>query len=105
MTEDLSALQAENERLRAALSAADSRIELVLEATNDGVWDWNPSTDEASFSRRSKAILGYEEHEVEDTGAAFFALLHEQDKAKVEAAVTAHLEQRAPYIIDFRMRA
>lgn len=102
---ELERLRAENQRLRAALAELEIRNQLVLEATNDGVWDWSPATDVAFFSRRWKEILGYEEHEIEDTGAAFFALLHDQDRARVEAAIMAHIQRREPYIADFRMRA
>jgi PAS domain S-box-containing protein len=103
-TDELERLQAENARLQAALALAESRIELVLEATNDGVWDWDLVTDRAFFSRRWKSILGYAEHEVADTGVAFFELLHDLDKPRVQAAVEAHLGQRVPYVIEFRMR-
>lgn len=99
------ALRAENERLAAALAEAEVRSSLVLEATNDGVWDWNPNTDEAFFSTRWKAILGYEGDEVEATGKAFFGLIHDQDRAKTEAAIAAHLERREPFIVEFRMKA
>jgi PAS domain S-box-containing protein len=104
-TDEVSRLRAENERLAAALEIAESRNALVLEATNDGYWDWNLATDEAFFSRRWKGILGYEEEEVENSGAAFFGLLHDDDKARVAAAVEAHLQRREPYLVEFRMRA
>jgi PAS domain S-box-containing protein len=104
-TDLVSALRAENERLVAALEAAETRNALVLEATNDGVWDWNPQSDEAFFSRRWKGILGYEDHEIANNGTAFFALLHEDDKARVGAALDAHFTRREPYIVEFRMRA
>lgn len=102
---ELDELRAENQRLRERLSELESRMDLVLEATNDGVWDWNLQTDNAYFSPRWKALLGYAEDEVEDTGAAFFALLHPKDQAKVEAAVNGHLEGREPYLVEFRMRS
>lgn len=102
---ELAALRAENQRLVAALDEAKTTIALVLEATNDGVWHWDPNTDVARFSPRWKAILGYSEHEIEDKGAAFFALLHEQDRPRVQAAIEAHFRRREPYAIDFRMRA
>lgn len=101
---DEAELRAENQRLRAQVAVLESRAELVLEATNDGVWDWDLATDQAFFSRRWKALLGYEEHEVADTGTAFFELIHEEDRPRVQVAVEAHLERRAPYIVEFRMR-
>lgn len=103
-SDELARLQAENRRLAAALTEAETRAALVLEATNDGVWDWDLRTDVAFFSRRWKEILGYAEHEVTDTGATFFELVHEQDRARVQAAIQGHLERREPYIVDFRMR-
>lgn len=103
--DELASLRAENERLAAALTAAETRNALVLEATNDGVWDWNLQTDEAFFSRRWKGILGYEDHEVENNGVAFFALVHEDDKPRVQGAIEAHFERREPYLVEFRMRA
>jgi PAS domain S-box-containing protein len=103
--DELARLQAENRRLADALDEAETRAALVLEATNDGVWDWDVRTDVAFFSRRWKAILGYAEHEVTDTGAAFFNLVHEQDRARVKAAIDGHLQRREPYLVDFRMLA
>jgi PAS domain S-box-containing protein len=100
---ELARLQAENQRLTAALAEAETRAALVLEATNDGVWDWDLRTDVAFLSRRWKEILGYEEHEVAHTGVAFFELVHEQDRPRVQAAVEGHLARREPYVVDFRM--
>lgn len=104
MSDELDALRRENEQLRKALARAESHNTLVLEATNDGVWDWDLASDQAFFSKRWKEILGYAEHEIEDTGAAFFALVHEQDQPRVKAAIEAHLERRVPYSVEFRMR-
>lgn len=102
--DQLAHLQAENQRLTAALAEAEMRAVLVLEATNDGIWDWDLVTDVAFFSRRWKAILGYAEHEIAGNGAAFFELVHEHDRARVQAVLEGHLERREPYIVDFRMR-
>jgi PAS domain S-box-containing protein len=103
-TDEVARLQAENRRLSTALADAEMRVALVLEATNDGVWDWDLRSDVAFFSRRWKAILGYAEHEVADRGAAFFELVHEQDRPRVQAAIEGHLQRHALYDIDFRMR-
>jgi PAS domain S-box-containing protein len=104
-TDELAAFRAENQRLAAALATAETRNALVLEATNDGVWDWNVQTDVAFFSLRWKGILGYDDSEVEDNGVAFFALVHEADRPRVQAAIEGHLARREPYAVEFRMRA
>lgn len=38
---DVRRLLAENVRLTRALEQAETRNDLVLKATNDGVWDWD----------------------------------------------------------------
>ncbi len=91
--------------LEQQLAAARTRFELILEASNDGVWDWDLTRDEVMFSRRWKSILGYAPDEVEDHSAAFFALIHEDDRPRVNAAVQAHFERKAPYDVQFRMLA
>ena len=105
MSSELEALQAENARLKADIAESKTHYALVLEATNDGVWDWQLDTNETSFSRRWKGILGYEPEEIENNAGAFFDLIHADDKSQVEAAIAAHFERREPYNVEFRMRA
>lgn len=44
--------------------ARTERLELVLQATSEGHWDWNLETDEVYFSPRWKEMLGYHEDEI-----------------------------------------
>jgi len=96
---------AEIARLENELDQANLRYNLILEASNDGVWDWNLLTDTCFFSTRWKALLGYEPHEVEDNSTAFFDLIRSQDQPRVQAAVQAHLDHESSYDVEFRMRA
>ena len=101
---ELDQLRARCSDLEARLAHADRRYSLVLEATNDGVWDWDLVHDEVTFSRRWKSILGYEEDEVEDSSAVFFSLVHPADAPRVQEAVERHWRARVPYDVEFRMR-
>jgi len=102
---DLAELRARNEQLERELERANTRYALVLEASNDGVWDWDVATGACFFSKRWKSILNYEEHEVADDAPAFFALIHPDDLVRVDAAVQAHFRREAPYDVEFRMLA
>jgi signal transduction histidine kinase len=42
-----------------ALQAREERLQLVMQATNDGIWDWDLRTDEVYYSPRWKEMLGY----------------------------------------------
>ncbi len=98
-------LRARNERLEQELEQANTRYALILEASNDGVWDWDVVSGECFFSKRWKSILNYEEHEIADNAPAFFALIHEDDRARVDAAVKAHFRRESIYDVEFRMHA
>lgn len=84
---------------------SEERLVLALAAAGDGEWEWNPKSDEALFSRRWKEMLGYTEEEFPNTGAAWIAHLHPEDKDRVLAVVQEHFSgNQASYVVEFRMR-
>jgi diguanylate cyclase (GGDEF)-like protein/PAS domain S-box-containing protein len=83
----------------------EERWKFALEGAGDGMWDWNPQTDQAFFSRRWKEMLGYAEHEFPDTGAAWVEHLHPDDKDRVVSTVREYFAGTQPfYVVEFRMR-
>ncbi len=90
-----------------ALQASEERLRLVIEATSDGVWDWNLRTGEVFFSDRCYTMLDYAPGELAaDYAADWRDRVHPDDWASAEAAVRAHLDGSLPELgIEFRMRA
>ncbi|MBN2897103.1 MAG: PAS domain-containing protein [Campylobacterales bacterium] len=43
------------------------RLDLAMQATMDGLWDWNVQSGEVYFSPQWKAMLGFADHELENT--------------------------------------
>lgn len=95
-----------NREMTAQLKRSEERWKFAIEGSGDGVWDWNPQTDQAMFSPRWKRMLGYAEHEFPGNGAAWVEHLHPDDKDQVLAAVQAYFAkaEQAPYVVEFRMR-
>lgn len=94
-----------NREMTEQLRVSKERWKFALEASGDGMWDWNPQTDEAIFSKRWKAMLGYAEHEFPNIGAAWKEQLHPEDKSRVIAAIDDYFAQRqVSYVVEFRMR-
>lgn len=94
-----------NREITEQLRESEERLHFALESAEDGVWDWNPLTDEAMFSRRWKEMIGYAVHEFPDTGAAWLEHMHPKDRERVVAAMQDYFSGKAPlYVVEFRMR-
>jgi two-component system, NtrC family, sensor kinase len=98
---DVTAQAREEERIR----EAEARWQFALEGGGDAVWDWNIVSGGMLFGPRYKAMLGYGEHEFENTFEGFFARLHPDDQARVSARLDEAIRDRTcGYRCDFRMR-
>jgi PAS domain S-box-containing protein len=54
-----------------SLRISEERLKLALEATSDGLWDWNMKTDEIYFSPRYFSLLGYNPGELKNNLKGF----------------------------------
>jgi len=87
------------------LRESEERWKFALEGAGDGVWDWNPQTDEAHFSKRWKEMLGYADHEFPNTGNAWIQHLHPDDRDRVLSNLQGYFSgKRVFYAVEFRMR-
>ncbi|HEX8012502.1 MAG TPA: PAS domain S-box protein, partial [Casimicrobiaceae bacterium] len=98
--EDITAQQ----RAETALRESEERFQYAVRGSQAGLWDWNVATDHYYLSPRSKAILGYGEHELPDERAQLLAHVLPEDRDRLEDAVKQHLERREPFDIEYRMR-
>ncbi len=87
-----------------ALRASEERFSLAVRGSSDGIWDWNVLTGEVFYSARFKELIGYEDPEFPNLFASFESHLHPEDHAATLAAVREHLEGRAPYDAEYRLR-
>jgi len=67
--------------------ATKEQLELVLQASSEGFWDWNLVTNEIYFSPRWKSMLGYADHELDNTLAMWASLIFEEDRAIAEQLI------------------
>jgi len=61
------------------LEENETRLNLVINATNDGVWDWDLETDTVYYSPRWKAMLGYKPGELQDHLDSWKEIVHPED--------------------------
>ncbi len=83
----------------------EQRWRLLLQATEDGVFDWDITTGEMFVSQQLKAALGYAEDDLPDCFEAWQALLHPEDCDRVLATIQSYLSRSIPdYEIEYRLR-
>lgn len=81
------------------------RLEYVLEATTDGIYDWDITTGEVFFSPAYFRMLGYEPGAFPSTFEAWRNHVHPEDLVAAEGAIARHFEPPyEPYAVQFRMR-
>lgn len=89
----------------AALREREERLALVIDGTNDGIWDWDLATNETYFSPRWKAMIGYEDHELTNCFETWERLLHPDDLEWVREELQSYLNgQNAVYELEHRLR-
>ena len=80
-------------------------LQNVLEATTDGIWEWNLSTETMSFSSKYYTMLGYEPGEFPSSFESWFDLLHPEDRESTQRIANEWLESMdGMYENSFRMR-
>jgi PAS domain S-box-containing protein len=82
---------------------AEERLALALEATRDGMWDWNVATGSVYVSPSWRAMFGSDQERI--TIAQWHALVHPDDLPTLRAATRDHFSGATPYFEqEFRVR-
>lgn len=96
-----------NERIaqQEELLQATETLNMVFEATRDGIWDWNLHDNSVSYSRRFLSMLGYEHYELEHNLDTFKKLVHPDDDAATFSAIDDYVAgRRDTYEVVFRLK-
>jgi diguanylate cyclase (GGDEF)-like protein/PAS domain S-box-containing protein len=97
----LAQIQLQEESLR----ASEERYALAAQGANDGLWDWNPVTNEIYLSSRWKEMLGYTDAEIHPDLEGWFGLIHPSDRERVRAEITARKRDAEPiFASEYRIR-
>ena len=87
-----------------ALRQSEERLSYALEATREGVWDWDIKTDEVLFSKRWCENLGFAPEEVEPHVNSWKTLVHPEDLPMIMEKLEVHLEGQTPvYTCEYRL--
>lgn len=96
----------EQERVATALRESEQRWAMIIEANNDGVWEWNVLSGASKHSERLLAMLGYTPQEVADDINEWSSRIHPEDRERVWDDVHRHLRGETPlYQNEHRLRS
>ena len=87
------------------LSQTEERYSLAMQASNDGLWDWDLKTNKILYSGRWKEMLGFNDDEISDTADEWLSRVHPEDHDRVRASIDAYLEgTTSNFEIEYRIR-
>ena len=84
---DVSAEKAEEQQLRESIE----RFQHAIDATRDGIWDWDILNGSVYFSPQWARLLGYDPGEIPQRVEFFFRVLHPDDVNLVTQELDDHL--------------
>lgn len=89
-----------------ALRESQERLQLIMQGSRDGFWDWNILRNECYVSDRWKELRGYAAHEeIEDPMALWSNGIHPDDRDRVIRAFHTYLERKsAIFSEEYRIR-
>ncbi|VXD25059.1 Multi-sensor hybrid histidine kinase (fragment) [Planktothrix serta PCC 8927] len=89
----------------AALHLSEERLQLALEASGDGLWDWSIETGEIYLSSRYQEMLGYKPGELVLDLNIWTQMIHPDDQSQTWECLNTHLKNSScPYTFDYRLR-
>ncbi|MGD8177405.1 PAS domain-containing hybrid sensor histidine kinase/response regulator [Marinimicrobium sp. ARAG 43.8] len=98
----------ELKNVEAALRESESRQKRIIQASNDGIWEWYADRQGFHFSNRCWEHAGY--HEKDDVVmrgqnrlSVWRSHIHPQDLPKFDQTLADHMAGRAPFDIEYRI--
>jgi PAS domain S-box len=82
----------ERMRLQRELQASEERLQMAVDASRHGLWDWNVATGATFYSPRWQSMLGFEPGEVPPHIGFWEDRIHPDDRDKIRRALQDHLD-------------
>ena len=81
----------------------EQQLKYVLDATGDGIWDWNILTGHVSHNQRWLEILGLHTSDTTSSLDGFKNRIYPEDLPRVLEALNTSLENNKKYSLEYRM--
>lgn len=91
-----------------AIKQSEERFKVAVAGSSDGIWDWNIEQNTVFYSPRFRELLGFQGDDLEaypNTFISFEKVLHPDEKEYVKERVVAHLKDKEPFDVEYRLRS
>ncbi len=78
-----------------------NRMRRAIEASNDGIWEWNIQTDQVWYSPQLLRMIGRDTHEPAKY-SLWYEHIHPDDRAMVESTIEKHFANNERYDLVYR---
>ncbi len=104
--DDVEFLRNELESYKTKLAEQTHIFENILESTLAGYWDWQIQENREYLSPTFKSMLGYEDHEMENTPEAWQKLVFQEDLPYIFQRFEEHVASKGeyPFLTEARYR-
>jgi len=98
----------ELKKVEAALRESQARQARIIQASNDGIWEWYANRDGFHFSARCWEHLGYNDNDdVVNRGrnrlSVWRSMIHPEDLPKFDKTLDNHMAGQGPFDIEYRI--
>ncbi|OUL20428.1 PAS domain S-box protein [Nostoc sp. 106C] len=93
----------ERKRIEAALRVSEEKLQITLNFTHIGYWEWNPSTDELFLNQNTIRCFGYEMSDSKLTSKQRLSLIHPEDRQRVEREFNQAIATQTDYAVEYRL--
>lgn len=96
----------EHKKMEESLRRNEEKFRLVMEATNDALWDWNIVTNEVYRNPRHATMLGFEPHELSASQEEWEKRIHPDDKHFVSEIFDEYLKKgkQGAFELEYRLQ-
>ena len=102
----LERLEAERKGAEEELRLSRERLALALESSSIGMWEYDVHSGTVYYDPRCDIMLGFTPADVAADFATWMSLIHQEDRDRVIAKITEHLEGKSEgYTEEYRMQA
>lgn len=93
-------------RVTSDLELMKERYALAVNATDDGLWDWDLINNKIFYSKKWKSMLGYKETEkIGDSPNEWFERLHPDDREKLQFSIETYFKNKSSHFkAEYRIR-